>query len=43
MNDGTNGTVSIYCEGWYGWNIYANKPNLHILEDVIKKDIKDLV
>jgi hypothetical protein len=43
MNDGTNGTVSIYCDGRYGWNIYANKPNLQILEDVIKKDIKDLV
>ena len=43
MNDGTNGTVSIYCEDRYGWNIYANKPNLQILEDVIKKDIKDLV
>lgn len=40
MNDGTKGTVSIYCEGRYGWNIYANKPNLHNLEDVIKMILK---
>lgn len=42
MNDGTSGKKSIYCADRYGWNIYANKANLHILEDVIKNDIKNI-
>ena len=41
-NDGTSGKKSICCADGYGWNIYANKANLHILEDVIKNDIKNI-
>ncbi len=43
MNDGTNVKMSIWCTDRYGWNIYANKANLHILEDVIKNYIKDVI
>ena len=43
MNDGTIGKMSIWCVDRYGWNIYANMANLHILEDVIKKYIRDIV
>ena len=42
LNDGTSGKKSIFCADRYGWNIYANKANLHILEDVIKNDIKNI-
>ena len=43
MNDGTNVKMSIWCTDRYGWNIYANKANLHILEDVIKNYIKGVI
>ena len=43
MNDGTNGIMSVCCADRCGWNIYTNKANLHIMEDVIKNDIKDTI
>lgn len=43
MNDSTNGTLLICCVDRYGWNIYTNIPNLHIMEDVIKNDIKKII
>ena len=35
VEDGTEGTLTCWCSDRYGWNIYANKPNIHIIEDVI--------
>ena len=43
MNDGTNGIMTVCCADRCGWNIYTNKANLHILEDVLKNDIKDTI
>ena len=41
--DGTEATLTSCCSDRYGWNWYANQPNIHILEDVIQKDIENIV
>ncbi len=42
LNDGYSGKVKIDLDDRYGWNWYTNSPNLHIMEDVIIKKLKDV-
>lgn len=36
LNDGHSVKIKIGVVGRCGWNWYSNKPNLHIMEDIIK-------
>lgn len=42
LNDGLSVKIKIGVFDRYGWDWYSNTPNLHIMEDVIKKEISNI-